>query len=119
MHFDPSMTAAQDSAFRCKHLCRAVYRAGSAGEFVPFLAIFSGLWYHSSTILPKEALSMASHSKKRGKQGGKATPLATLFALIFFLAALIYYEAPQLLDQFPPLAGQPVTGVGSPSTFLM
>lgn len=114
MHFDPSMTAAQDSVFRRKRLCRE----GSEGELVPFLAIFSGLWYHSSTSLPKEALSMASHSKKRGKQGGKATPLATLFALIFFLAALIYYEAPQLLDQFSPQAVQPVTEGGLTVHFL-
>lgn len=61
---------------------------------------------------------MASHFKKRGKKGGKATPLATLFALLFFLAALIYYEAPQLLDQFPPQTVQPVTGDGLTVHFL-
>ncbi|MGM9537498.1 MAG: ComEC/Rec2 family competence protein [Candidatus Onthomonas sp.] len=61
---------------------------------------------------------MAGRSKKRGSKGGKATPLATLFALIFFLAALIYYEAPDLMDQLSPQATQPVDGDGLTVHFL-
>lgn len=61
---------------------------------------------------------MASRAKKRGKKKSAAPPLASLFALLFFLGALLYYQLPQLTEQLKQEDPQPVTQGGLTVHFL-